>query len=213
MSRAGSAEPRSEFALIHPSGATGIVLAGGRSSRFGSDKLAARYRGAPLLHHAVVRMAEVCGEVIVAIAPNGLEPLLPEGILARVIRDPLEERGPLVGLVGALAETSSELALVAAGDMPDLQVVVLRHLLRVASTSAADAVALFDAGALHPLPAVLRVERAREVAVDLLSREERSLRTLLDALGVVAIEERSWHALDPGRRTLFDVDAPEDLQL
>jgi molybdopterin-guanine dinucleotide biosynthesis protein A len=112
-----------------------------------------------------------------------------------------------------LAETSSEVALVAAGDMPDLQVAVLLELLRVASTSTAGAVALLDAGALRPLPAVLRVERAREVAVDLLSREERSLRVLLDELGVVAIDERSWLALDPGRRSLFDIDAPEDLEL
>jgi hypothetical protein len=26
-----------------------------------------------------------------------------------------------------------------------------------------------------------------------------------------AIDEETWTALDPGRRTLFDVDVPEDL--
>ena len=43
-------------------GATGIVLAGGRSTRFGSDKLAAIHRGIPLLHHAVPASGRgVCG--------------------------------------------------------------------------------------------------------------------------------------------------------
>ncbi|MDP9330797.1 MAG: nucleotidyltransferase family protein, partial [Actinomycetota bacterium] len=54
-----------------------MVLAGGSSSRFGSDKLSAPYRGVPLLHHAVLRLAEVCGEVLVVIGPEGTPPPLP----------------------------------------------------------------------------------------------------------------------------------------
>ena len=39
--------------MDQPSSITGIVLAGGRSSRFGSDKMAVDYRGRPLLFHAI----------------------------------------------------------------------------------------------------------------------------------------------------------------
>ncbi|MFN8623891.1 MAG: NTP transferase domain-containing protein, partial [Chloroflexota bacterium] len=44
-----------------------IVLAGGRASRFGADKLAASLDGVPLLHHAVRAVSAVPGatEVIV----------------------------------------------------------------------------------------------------------------------------------------------------
>ena len=45
------------------------MLAGGRSTRFGTDKLAAELHGLPLLHHPVLRLAEVCAEVVVVIAP------------------------------------------------------------------------------------------------------------------------------------------------
>src|SRR5437870_3860992 len=47
-----------------------IVLAGGRSSRFGSDKLAARYGDSTLLALAVSGVAAVSTEVIVVVAPG-----------------------------------------------------------------------------------------------------------------------------------------------
>jgi 6-phosphogluconolactonase (cycloisomerase 2 family) len=37
------------------------------------------------------------------------------------------------------------------------------------------------------------------------------LRDLLGAMRVAVIDEPTWVALDPGRRTLFDVDEPGDL--
>jgi molybdenum cofactor cytidylyltransferase len=61
----------------------GIVLAGGGSSRFGSDKLRAAYRGRPLLHHAIARVSEVCRDVVVVLAPadDGGDP--PPGVRAK----------------------------------------------------------------------------------------------------------------------------------
>ena len=41
----------------------GVVLAGGRSTRFGRDKLAEPYRGMPLLHHAVLASGRGVSEV------------------------------------------------------------------------------------------------------------------------------------------------------
>jgi len=46
----------------------------------------------------------------------------------------------------------------------------------------------------------------------LLDSGRRRLRDLFDALRVAIVDEKTWHALDPGRRTLFDVDEPADLE-
>jgi len=35
------------------------------------------YRGAALLHHAVLRLSDVCPEVVVVVGPQGPEPDLP----------------------------------------------------------------------------------------------------------------------------------------
>ena len=191
----------------------GIVLAGGRSTRFGSEKLAAEFQGSPLLHRAIVRVSQVCDEVVVVIARAAEEPDLPAGVRVRIARDAKEGQGPLAGLASGLRSTSSKFTLVAAGDMPDLQVAVLEELIRVAERDQADAVALEEGGSIRPLPAVLRTELARDTADELLAHEERSLRALLDSLDVKVISERRWHELDPAGLTLYDVDEPNDLDL
>lgn len=187
------------------------MLAGGRSSRFGRDKLKEPYRGTPLLHHAILRLAEVCPEVVVVVAPGDPDPQPPTGAPVRVARDPEEGRGPLVGLSAGLAEVRTELALVAAGDMPELSAAVLAEMLRVAGEAQVDAVALQDGETFRPLPVVVRAGPARETGRALLRRGERSLMALLGAFRLAMIDEPTWHALDPMRATLLDVDRPEDL--
>jgi molybdenum cofactor guanylyltransferase len=191
--------------------ATGIVLAGGRSTRFGRDKLAEPYRGMPLLHHVVLRIAEVCGEVVIVIAPEVDEPPLPIGAPARVVRDAREAEGPLAGAYTGLSAVRTELALLVGGDMPELQTLVLLEMLKVAAEAPVDAVALADGERFRPLPAVLLAASALDTAHALLDSGRRRLRDLLDALRLAIIDEDTWHALDPERRTLFDVDEPADL--
>ena len=190
---------------------TGIVLAGGGSVRFGRDKLAEPYRGLPLLHHAIVRLAEVCGDVVLVLAPEVPEPELPMGATVRIARDAVEEGGPLAGVLAGLLDVSTEWALVAGGDMPELSAAVLLEMLDVARAAPVDAVTLADEGRYRPLPVALRSAPAREVAHLALHDGERSLRGFLDGLRVAVVDEPTWHALDPGRRTLRDVDAPGDL--
>ena len=187
-------------------------MAGGRSARFGRDKLKEPYRGAPLLHHAVFRLAEVCREVVVVIEPQGPEPSLPVGSPLRIARDPVGGQGPLAGLAAGLAGVRTDLVLVAAGDMPTLSKAVLAQMLQLAATTGGDAVALQDGETIRPLPVVLRGEEAGETARELLGRGERSLLALLRALRVTSLDERTWRALDPEGMTLRDIDEPEDLR-
>lgn len=151
----------------------------------------------------------MCDEIVVVIAPDAPAPSLPVGPRIRVARDESEGRGPLAGMVAALRSVTTTFAIVAAGDMPQLQPRVLAMMLGVATD--ADAVALSDGPEVRPLPCVVRVERAAEIAPALLGSVRASVRALLDELRVIAIDEPTWTALDPRRRTLFDVDRPSDL--
>jgi molybdopterin-guanine dinucleotide biosynthesis protein A len=165
----------------------------------------------PMLQHAVLRLGEVCSEVIVVLAPDAPEPPMPIGAPARFARDPAEGEGPLAGVHAGLLAVGTELALVTAGDMPDLQTRVLLEMLQVAGEAEVEAVALQDGDRFRPLPSVVRTARAVEIAHALLHDGHRALRDLLDALRLAVIDGPTWLALDPDRRTLFDVDAPSDL--
>jgi molybdopterin-guanine dinucleotide biosynthesis protein A len=191
--------------------AAGIVLAGGRSTRFGRDKLAEPYLGLPILEHTVRRVAAVCHEVVLVLAPAHDVPSLPADLPVRVARDAVEGEGPLAGVLAGLGVVGSEHALVVGGDMPDLRADVLLEMLRVAGEAPADAVALRDGERFRPLPCVLRVAPAVRRARALLDAGHRRLRDLLDATRVAVVDEPTWRALDPEGRTLFDVDVPGDL--
>jgi len=184
------------------------VLAGGRSSRFGSDKLAAPYRGRPLLAHAVAALSGICDEVV-AVASGEGPSALPSGI--RLVRDEVRHEGPLAGALAGLRSVAGARALIVGGDMPDLVPAVLGLLVERMDRVDAAAAALVDGGRFRPLPCAVSVATASVEGGRLFDAGERSLRALLQALGVEAIDESTWTALDPERRTLFDVDEPGDL--
>jgi molybdopterin-guanine dinucleotide biosynthesis protein A len=189
----------------------GIVLAGGRSRRFGRDKLAEEVGGLPLVHHTILRMLEVCERVVVVIGPEADEPSMPAGVHVTIARDTAADQGPLRGLAAGLAVTDAPSAIVAGGDMPDLQPAVLGEMLRASRETGAIAVALSDRGETRPLPIALDVGRVKAVVDELLQGGTRSLRELLGAVETVVVDEPTWTALDPERRTLIDVDEPADL--
>ena len=190
----------------------GIVLAGGRSSRFGeADKLRAELRGRPLFHHAVLSLAPLCQEVIIVVAASGAAPPLPTDapVPLRVVRDALADAGPLAGLVAGLEAAHSELVLVVGGDQPDLTPALL-HLL-IDSIREADAAVLAEHDRPRPLPAVLRRSPASEAARTRLASDQRSLRALIAALDPVIVPERTWRRVDPDGAWRRDVDRVEDL--
>ncbi len=191
--------------------ATAVVLAGGRSSRFGSDKLAAELDGVPLLHHAIRRVRALTSEVVVVLAPAAEEPRMPPGVAVTLTCDATGGEGPLAGTLAGLEVVDTRLAIVVGGDMPDLSVEVLQEMLAVAERTDAGAVALQDGDRFRPLPTVVRAETALVAARALVAAGERRLRALVTALDPTVIDEGSWLALDPARRTLVDVDEPADL--
>jgi molybdopterin-guanine dinucleotide biosynthesis protein A len=168
------------------------------------------YEGLPLLHHAVLRIAEVCDDVVVVLAPDASGDGLPPGV--RVVHDATEGEGPLAGLhAGLLAAVRSDLAVVVAGDMPDVQTAVVREMLRVIEEAGTDAVALEDGGARRAIPIVVRTWPAADAVHTLLHAGRRRLGDALDVLRTAVIDEETWTALDPQRRSVFDVDEPGDL--
>jgi molybdopterin-guanine dinucleotide biosynthesis protein A len=209
---------------------TAIVLAGGASSRFGGDKLAADLGGAPVLHYALRAVAAVADGIVLVLAPAAPAPALPVELEGRIVvaRDPEAGGGPLAGLaaglevaaagrgpsdgdVTAVRDDPPRIALVVGGDMPWLVPGVLR--LMVARLEAAEGLGVIslDASPPAPLPMALRPAAAGPGALACLAAGRRSLRALLDAIPAATLPAAEWRALDPGGETLRDIDTPADL--
>jgi molybdopterin-guanine dinucleotide biosynthesis protein A len=165
-----------------------------------------------MLHHAVLRAAEVASSVVVVLAPGAPVPPMPPGVVVGFTRDAVEGQGPLEAVHAGLLATGSDLALLVAGDMPELVTPVLVEMLHVAREASVEAVALQDGDRFRPLPSVVRAAPALDATEALLLGGRRRLRDLLGALRIAVVDEATWQALDPERRTLFDVDELGDLE-
>lgn len=185
-----------------------IVLAGGRSSRFGRDKLAEPIDGRPLLHHAIDAVRSFVTEVLVVISPQATPPAA-MGVI--VVRDPAPFEGPLAGLLAGLHAAHERAVLVVGGDMPDLLLEVVEMLLGELDEAGVEAVVLEHDGRARPLPMVVRRDAALAAATRLMAAGERRLGALPEALPATVVAEAAWRALDPDGRTVRDIDTPADL--
>ena len=185
-----------------------LILAGGRSSRFGRDKLAEPIAGRPMLDHVVERAREVASDVIVVAAANATLDV-PDDVA--IVRDARPFEGPLAGLgIGLRAvDQGVERVIVVGGDMPTVVPAVLDRL--IAALDRREAAVLADGDRPRPLPLAVR-RTAASVTVDrLLDDGERRLRGLLEHLDVEVIGYEVWREDDPAGESLRDVDVPDDL--
>lgn len=204
------AEPSAERTAALP--VSGIVLAGGRSRRFGSDKLVAEIDGRSLLELAVASVATIATEVVVVVAPNDDRRLPDARVPVRRAVDPEPYAGPLVGLRTGLEAAREPLVVAVGGDMPSVEPTILGLLVRSLTVAPEiSAVALATQGRLAPLPTAVRTGAATDAATRLVADGERRLRSLFERLPTRILDEREWRPLDPAAATLRDVDRPEDL--
>ncbi len=185
-----------------------IVLAGGRSARFGRDKLIEPIDGRPMLDHVIERVRAVATDIVV-VGRSTASGTAPDAF--RVVGDDRPFEGPLAGLGAGLRalDPAIEPVLVVGGDMPTLVPAVLARL--AAGLDVHEAVVLTDDVGPRPLPMAVRRSVASPAVDRLLAQGERRLRALLGELDVEVVPQATWGLDDPDGLTLLDVDVPGDL--
>lgn len=132
----------------------GCVLAGGQSSRFGTDKALARLSGQTLLTHAIDRLSQWCDHVVVVGREVAPAPTLPDW--------PRPGMGPLGGIAASLhhaRDAGYSHVLTCGVDAPDLPD-SLPDLLSPppACLAAQPVIGLWPASASDVLDAILKAE-------------------------------------------------------
>lgn len=203
----------------------GIVLAGGRSRRMGTDKAALTVDGVALLERVVAALCSaVTGPIVIASAAGRGLPVLPDDLARRVVRvdDPVPDAGPLIGLASGLRAVLAQPArpesvAVLSVDLPWVAAEHVRRLLDLLEgDSSIDAVVPLLDGRPQPLAAAWRTH-VLPTADRLIDAGERGLRPLLAAVRVRrasaadVIEGSPLARLDPALSGLRDVDRPGDL--
>ena len=132
--------------------AIGFVLAGGQSSRMGTDKALVELDGRPLIARALDCLRDAGLDAKIAGARSELDAFAP------VVLDAEANRGPLGGICAALAQCSEEIAIFISVDMPLFPAFALGFLANHAATTGR-AVTLFSVnGFPQSFPAAVRRE-------------------------------------------------------
>jgi molybdopterin-guanine dinucleotide biosynthesis protein A len=161
---------------------TAFVLAGGKSSRMGTDKAFLLLEGQTLVERALELARSVTEDVRIVGARDKFAAFAP------VVEDKYAERGPLGGIHAAVSSTSSDFNLMLAVDLPFLQARFLHYLADEARAANAVVTVPKAAGGLQPLCAVYRREFG-PVAEQALSAGRNKIDTLFAQVAVRIIEE------------------------
>ncbi len=187
----------------------GIILAGGRSRRMGSDKalLPLPDNGhTTFVEHLATLLTSLCQEVTV-IARDADQAASYTFSGVRVVTDKTPDVGPLMGLYTGLSEVQASHALVTAVDMPFVQPEIVSFLL---AQSLDDALVV---PMVQNIPQVLFSVYPRSILPKIEARlreGRRDPRSLLDVVPVRYIEEAQLREIDPRLRSFVNVNTPEE---
>lgn len=131
---------------------TAFVLAGGKSTRMGSDKAFLPWEDGTLLSHAM--------KVVAAVTPNSriAGDAKKFASFGAVVEDLYRDRGPLGGIHAALSSTTTDLNLMLAVDLPLIEPLFLQFMIGLAQDTDAVVTLPRADGGLQPLCAVYRRE-------------------------------------------------------
>lgn len=133
---------------------TAFILAGGKSTRMGSDKAFVMLEGRSLLERALDVARSVTSEVrIVGDAAKF-------AAFAPTVEDIFPNCGPLGGIHAAIRASPTELNLILAVDVPFVSTELLHYLIERARDSSATVTLAQSGGGYQPLCAVYRREFA-----------------------------------------------------
>jgi len=182
-----------------------VVLAGGRSTRFGGDKrLAPAGDGRTLLEAAVDVARQTVDEVLLSVGAHEAA-LRVEG--AVTVPDEEPDAGPLGGLAASLAACRAPTVVAFAVDQPGVTADLLRVL---AARSRGPGLFLRRGAELHPLPCCLDREALLPAVRSALVAGRRALHRVFESAGVQTLDVDSLADLGAPDRLLVNVNTPED---
>ena len=187
----------------------GYVMAGGASSRFGSDKALATLGGQTMLERICGLVREVTGGVSVVASLSSYT-----GVEARMVRDRWPGEGPLGGIITALEDARSGVprtknCLIVSCDMPFLTAEWLQYLSAFATHSAAQIVVPRSTQGLEPLCACW-CAGAAEALHGLFHNGVRKVTEVFKHTRTEILDEAHWKRFDSAGRLFWNMNTPQD---
>lgn len=159
---------------------TGIILAGGKSTRMGQDKGLMRLKGKPMIQHILDPMAKICQRILI-VSGNPMYGMF--GF--ELVKDEAPDYGPVMGILSGLRQSKTERNLVLSCDAPFVTFELMKQLVHLSDET--DVVAAHSEKGIHPLIAVYN-RSCIPIFEQAVANDEHRLRTVLEGLKVIELE-------------------------
>jgi len=188
---------------------TVAIIAGGKSSRMGTDKSFVALLGKPLIEHIIARVADL-GQDETLLVTN--RPADYAHLSLPMYTDVLPEKGSLGGIYTALHYSGSEYTLVTACDMPFVNPKLLRYMIGLIDSDGGpfDVTAPRVEGypeAMHAIYSKACLEPIRQR----LDADKLKIIGFYDDVRVRYIDEPEYQPIDPKGLSFFNANTPEEL--
>jgi molybdopterin-guanine dinucleotide biosynthesis protein A len=186
-----------------------IILAGGKSVRFGHDKVLEKFGDTSLLEQVISRTDPLSKEIIIVTAKERTFAALTNHAKVKVVTDILPGQGSLGGIYTGLVKSTSFYNLVLAADMPFLNKSLLRYMIKVADGY--DYVlpkinnwyeplhAIYSKNCIDPIDMILK--EGKKVIVE-----------LFNYVKVRYVEAEEVDRFDPQHLSFFNINTAEDME-
>lgn len=184
---------------------TGVILAGGKSRRYGKNKALVKIGGITLIERVLAVMNSLFRQVIlITNTPETYSHLnLP------MYEDIIKDLGPLGGIYTALRSMDTEAGFVVACDMPFLNRELIRYMVEVRGRSDV-VVPKFDGfvEALHALYG----KRCLRVIQRLIEHQHYQILQVFRHVSVRHVREAEIRRFDPDLKSFLNINKPQQLR-
>jgi len=181
---------------------TGIILMGGKSRRFGQDKVMTPVGDKPLIEHVIEAIAPLMDDIIlVGPARPGLSDM-------KRVDDLIPDCGPMGGIYTALMTTASTFSFVFAADMPTIHPGLVAYMQSLAK--AQDVIVPVWSGGFDPLHAIYNRTMLNVIEPLVLARKLRIDR-VFDQVAVEKVPEGVLRRYGEPRELFANINTPQDV--
>jgi molybdopterin-guanine dinucleotide biosynthesis protein A len=187
-----------------------IILAGGKSTRLGHDKVLETIGNTSLLEQVISCIEPLSKSIIIVTVKERTFPQLANRPKIKVVSDIFPGQGSLGGIYTGLINSDSFYNLVCAADMPFVNVTLLKYL--IGMSEGYDFVLPRVNGLLEPLHAIYSKNCIAPIE-SILKEGKKVIIELIKHVKVRYIETEEVDKIDPGHLSFFNINTKEELEL
>ncbi len=192
-----------------------IILAGGKSLRFGRNKALASLKNRPLITYAINIALKTTKKVVVVIKEKNEEEIykeiLPKNIM--IASDMLKIQSPLVGMLTGMNVLDVDYAVVLPCDCPFININVIKHLFKVANNGSDAVIPRWSNGYIEPLHSIYKVGTVVQSIREALKERKLRISNIINQLRKVTyVSINELKKYDPKLLSFFNINTAEDLK-